>query len=296
VQVFEIGEQNGLPFFSLEFCSGGSLEKKLAGTPLPPQEAARLVDVLARAMEHAHKHGVIHRDLKPANVLLLEDGTPKITDFGLAKKVEETGQTATGAVMGTPSYMAPEQAGGKKEQLGPATDVYALGAILYECLTGRPPFRAASALDTVLQVLSEEPVSPKQLNAKVPQNLETICLKCLQKEPGRRYAGAAALAEDLRRFQAGEPIVARPVGSVERLGLWCRRNRLVASLLGTVAVLLVTGTVLATVLAFRANAAARYALEEKERADLKAEEAIRERERAEAFVGSSVYKCEPLVL
>jgi eukaryotic-like serine/threonine-protein kinase len=186
VQVHEVGEHDGLPFFSLELCPGGSLEKKLSGTPLPPQEAARLVELLARAMQAAHQKGIIHRDLKPANVLLAEDGTPKITDFGLAKKIDEAGQTASGAVMGTPSYMAPEQAGGRSKDIGPAADVWALGAILYECLTGRPPFRAATLMDTLFQVMSEEPVPPRLLNAKVPRDLETVCLKCLQKEPKKR--------------------------------------------------------------------------------------------------------------
>jgi WD40 repeat protein len=267
VQIFEIGEQDGLPFLSLEFCSGGGLDRKLAGTPLPPQEAAQLVEVLARAMEHAHRHGVLHRDLKPANVLLTEDGTPKITDFGLAKKVEEAGQTATGAVMGTPSYMTPEQALGKSDKLGPTTDVYALGAILYECLTGRAPFKAATALDTVLQVINEEPVPPMQLNAKVPRDLQTICLTCLRKEPGRRYAGAVALAEDLERFQKGVPVRAQPVGMVERSWRWCRRNQAVALLVGLVALLLVLGTAASSGLTI-------WAWQEKDRADTKATEAL----------------------
>jgi WD40 repeat protein/tRNA A-37 threonylcarbamoyl transferase component Bud32 len=230
VQIYEVGEHNGLPFFSLEFCPGGSLDKKLGGTPQPPREAAALVEKLAVAMEAAHQKGVIHRDLKPANVLLAEDGTPKITDFGLAKKLDAAGQTQTGAVMGTPSYMAPEQAGGSSKQVGPAADVYALGAILYECLTGHPPFKSAVPVDTVLQVLSEEPVPPSRLLPKCPRDLETICLKCLQKEPRKRYASAAGLAEDLRHFLAGEPIRARPVGAPERLWRWCRRNPLVAGL------------------------------------------------------------------
>jgi WD40 repeat protein len=230
VQIHEIGEHGGLPFFSLEFCGGGSLERKLAGTPLPPRAAAALVEQLAGAMQVAHDKGVIHRDLKPANVLLAEDGAPKITDFGLAKKLDEAGKTQDGSLMGTPSYMAPEQAGGKSKDLGPACDIYALGAVLYECLTGRPPFRAATPLDTVLQVVSDEPVSPTRLNARVPRDLETICLKCLQKEPGKRYARAQDLAEDLRRFQAGEPIRARPVGRLERAAKWVRRNPLVTAL------------------------------------------------------------------
>jgi serine/threonine protein kinase len=157
VQIHEVGEHHGLPFFSLEYCPGGSLDRKLAGTPLPPAEAARLDEVLARAMHAAHQKGLIHRDLKPANVLFAEDGTPKITDFGLAKKLDEAGQTQSGAIMGTPSYMAPEQARGASKQVGPAADVWALGATLYECLTGHPPFKAATAMDTIMQVLNEEP-------------------------------------------------------------------------------------------------------------------------------------------
>jgi serine/threonine-protein kinase len=205
VQIFEIGEAGGLPYFSLEFCPGGSLDRKLGGTPLPADEAARLAETLARAIEAAHRAQVVHRDLKPANVLLTAEGEPKVTDFGLAKKLDVQGQTQSGAVMGTPSYMAPEQAGGQKD-LGPAADVYALGAVLYKLLTGRPPFKAATALDTILQVVNEEPVPPQRLHSKVPRDLETICLKCLQKQPGRRYVSAEALADDLHRFRAGEPI------------------------------------------------------------------------------------------
>jgi len=224
VQVYEVGEHEGKPFFSLEFCPGGSLEKKLRGTPLPPAEAARLGETLARAMQAAHEKNVIHRDLKPANVLLAEDGTPKITDFGLAKKLDDVGQTASGTIMGTPSFMSPEQAGGKSKEIGPAADVYALGAILYKLLTGRPPFKAATALDTVLQVMSDEPVAVRQLQPKTPRDLETICLKCLRKEPGKRYATALELAEDLHRFLNDEPISARPAGRLERARRWCQRN------------------------------------------------------------------------
>jgi formylglycine-generating enzyme required for sulfatase activity/tRNA A-37 threonylcarbamoyl transferase component Bud32 len=240
VQIHEVGEHHRLPFFSLEFCPGGSLEKKLAGTPLPPREAAALVEKLAHAMQAAHHKGVIHRDLKPANVLLAEDGTPKVTDFGLAKKLDEAGQTASGAVMGTPSYMAPEQAGGKSGVIGPAADVYALGAVLYECLTGRPPFRAVTVMDTLLQVLEDEPVPPGRLNSKAPRDLETICLKCLDKEPSRRYASAADLAQDLRRFQAGEPVVARPSSLWRRGVKWARRRPALASLCFVLALALAT--------------------------------------------------------
>jgi serine/threonine protein kinase len=229
VQVFEVGEADGLPYFSLEFCAGGSLDGKLNGAPLPSLEAARLMETLARAIEAAHRAHVIHRDLKPANVLLTAEGEPKISDFGLAKKLDVQGQTQSGAVMGTPSYMAPEQAGGQKD-VGPAADVYALGAILYELLTGRPPFRAATALDTIMQVVSEEPVPPRRLQSKVPRDLETICLKCLQKQPMRRYASAATLADDLRRFRAGEPIQARPVSIFERVWSWTWRHPTAAAL------------------------------------------------------------------
>jgi tRNA A-37 threonylcarbamoyl transferase component Bud32 len=238
VQIYEVGEWRAgdvglpMPYFSLEFVDGGSLAARLDGTPLAARPAARLVQTLATAMQAAHERGIVHRDLKPANVLLTRDGRPKITDFGLAKQLDSVkGQTQTGAVMGTPSYMAPEQAGGKSKEVSPATDVYALGAILYELLTGRPPFKAANPLDTVLQVLSEEPVPPSRINVLLPRDLETICLKCLQKEPRRRYARAAALAEDLRRFQAGETILARPVGRAEKLLRWGCRNPALAGLL-----------------------------------------------------------------
>ena len=246
VQIFEVGAHQGLPFFSLEFCAGGSLDKKLAGTPLPPDKAAELVAKLARGVQAAHTARVIHRDLKPANVLLAEDGTPKVGDFGLAKKLDEQGGTGTGAIMGTPSYMAPEQASGKSKEVGPAADVYALGAILYECLTGRPPFKAATPWDTISQVISDEPVPPTQLNAKVPRNLETICLKCLRKEASQRYGSAAELADDLDRFRRGEPIRA-PVGTLERLGKWVRRNPLVAGLTAAAAILLLLVAVVSVV-------------------------------------------------
>jgi WD40 repeat protein/tRNA A-37 threonylcarbamoyl transferase component Bud32 len=281
VQVYEVGEHEGKPFFSLEYCGGGSLAQKLNGTPLPPHEAAALVETLARAMQAVHVHHIIHRDLKPGNVLLTEDGTPKITDFGLAKNLDEAGQTASGAMMGTPSYMAPEQTGRRSAQVGPLADVYALGAILYECLTGRPPFKAATSLDTILQVVNSEPVAPTQLQAKTPRDLETICLKCLHKEPSKRYASAAALAEDLQRFLAGEPIAARPVGRLERGWRWCRRNPAVAALLATVALTLLIGAGVATVLAVLASQNAERADQEAASARLAQQQSLRDAEEAQ---------------
>jgi len=230
VQIYEIGQHAGLPFFCLEHVEGGTLAQRLQGGPLPPHEAARLAETLARAMAYAYGCGLIHRDLKPSNVLLAADGTPKITDFGLAKRLAGSGGlTATGAVLGTPSYMAPEQAGGKKD-VTPLCDVYALGALLYEMVTGRPPFRAPTPMDTIMQVVNEEPVPPSRLQPGLPRDLETICLKCLQKEPHKRYASAEALADDLARFREDRPIMARPVSRLERAWRWCRRNPVVASL------------------------------------------------------------------
>jgi WD40 repeat protein len=318
VQIHEVGEADGKPFFSLEFCADGSLASKLDGTPLPPREAAGLVQTLALATEAAHRAGLVHRDLKPANVLLqtkpttdytdrtdakrpgtsssvssvlsVVDYLPKITDFGLAKKLDgATSQTASGAILGTPSYMAPEQAGGQSREVGPRADVYALGAILYELLTGRPPFKAATAMDTLLQVLSQDPVPLRRLQPKVPVDLETIALKCLHKEPARRYTSAAALADDLGRFLSGEPIVARPVSVAERMTKWARRRPAVAALAALVFVVAASG--LGGVLwqwrqaeAARAREAQRAEDEEKARA--RAEQARQDemtaRQRAEA--------------
>jgi tetratricopeptide (TPR) repeat protein len=237
VQIHDVGEQDGRPYFSLELVTGGSLAQKLKGTPLPEREAAQLVELLARAVQVAHERGIIHRDLKPGNVLLTPEGSPKITDFGLAKRLDAaSAPTQIGAIMGTPSYMAPEQAAGLPEILGPATDVYALGAILYELLTGRPPFRAATPMETVWQVLHEEPVPPSRMQPRLARDLETICLKCLQKEMPKRYAGALDLAEDLRSFQDHHPIRARPVGRLGRARKWVRRQPAMAALLALSAV------------------------------------------------------------
>jgi WD40 repeat protein len=232
VQVYDVGQQAGCPYLVLEYVDGGNLAQMLAGTPLPAQRAAQLVETLAQAIQYAHQQRVVHRDLTPGNVLLTAGGLPKISDFGLAKLLVGGGErTRTGAVLGTPSYMAPEQAAGRSKEVGPATDVYALGAILYETLTGRPPFRGESALDTLLQVTATEPVPPSRLQPRVPRDLETVCLKCLQKEPRRRYTTAGTLAEDLGRFLTGQPIRARPIGVGERLVKWARRRPAVAALL-----------------------------------------------------------------
>ena len=208
IKIFDIGEQDGLPYFSLEYLPGGSLSQQIGGKPQPFDHAARIVETLARAIHVAHQHKVIHRDLKPANVLIAADGTLKITDFGLVKRLEsDSKQTRSGSILGTPSYMAPEQARGDNQNVGPAADQYALGAILYDLLTGRPPFQGTSVLDTLEMVRSKEPVAPAQLQPKTPRDLETICLKCLEKDVARRYPDVLALAEDLRRYCAGETIL-----------------------------------------------------------------------------------------
>lgn len=262
VQVYEVGEHDCCPYFALEYVAGGSLDRYLQGTPQPPQIAAQFVERLAHAIHHAHQRGVIHRDLKPANVLLqiadcrlqigegkqaldemtptqsaisdLQSAIPKITDFGLAKLlgVNASSATQSGDLVGTPSYMAPEQVGECNAAISAATDVYGLGAILYELLTGRPPFRGATALETILQVQSVEPVSPSRLQPKCPRDLVTICLKCLSKQPRQRYVSALELAEDLRRFLGGQPIRARPVGPLGQVLKWTRRQPVVASLAG----------------------------------------------------------------
>jgi len=243
VQIFEIGQHDGLPFFTLEYVDGGTLTDKVRDHPLPAGEAAALVEQVARGIQFAHAKGLVHRDLKPDNVLLTSDGTPKVTDFGLVKRVEKGSDlTQSGAIVGTPSYMAPEQADRKGKTVGPAADVYALGAILYRLIAGRPPFHASTPLDTVLQVVSDDPVPPSHLQSMTPKDLETICLKCLRKEPEKRYACVRALADDLNRFLRGEPIQARPVGTIERGWKWVKRNPVVTALLAAVIVTLITGT------------------------------------------------------
>jgi WD40 repeat protein len=231
VQIYHVGDADGLPYFELEYVEAGSLDKRLDGTPWTARRAAELVEVLARGVAEAHRQGIVHRDLKPGNVLMAADGTPKITDFGLAKALNtDIALTATDLIMGSPSYMAPEQAEGKARQVGPLADVYALGAILYELLTGRPPFRSATVLETLQQVKAAEPVSPRRLLPGLPRDIETIALKCLHKDPAKRYDSACVLGEDLRRFLSGEPIVARPVSVWERSARWVRRKPALSAL------------------------------------------------------------------
>jgi serine/threonine protein kinase/Tfp pilus assembly protein PilF len=269
VQIYEVGEQAGCPYLALEFVSGGSLAQQLDGTPMVPRRAAELLLALARAVQHAHEQGIIHRDLKPANVLLTESGFAKIADFGLAKLLDaEHAHTHTGVVMGSPNYMAPEQAAGNVRAIGPVTDVYALGAILYELLTGRPPFQGGSMHDILRMVVTAEPVPPGRLRPRLPRDLETICLKCLEKEPARRYSSADALAADMQRFLAREPIQARAVSQGEKLWRWCRRKPGVSALIAALLLVFLAGS--SAVLwqwrrASRERDAARHAKERAER-------------------------------
>ena len=240
VQIFSIGESDGIPYLELEYVGGGSLHQHLNGVPKPPEEAARLIAALARGVAAIHERGLVHRDLKPSNVLLAIDGTPKVADFGLVKvRTSEQTLTPTGSILGSPSYMAPEQAEGRGGEVGPAADVYGLGAILYELLTGRPPFRGATIHQTLCQVIANEPVLPSRLTPGLPRDIETICLKCLQKKPIDRYTTAVALAEDVRRFLAREPILARPVAVWERGVKWARRRPGPATLVAALATSLV---------------------------------------------------------
>jgi serine/threonine protein kinase/Tfp pilus assembly protein PilF len=291
VQIHEVGEYKGFPYFSLELIEGQSLDKEIGGRPQPPRESAQLVETLAHAIHHAHQHHVIHRDLKPANILLqkkseirnskseneetgsssdfgfrISNFDPKITDFGLAKLLDtDNGATPTQALIGTPNYMAPEQAEGKSRDIGPRADVYALGAILYELLTGRPPFHGDSAMDTIWQVRNQPPTPPSRLGAGVPRDLETICLKCLDKEPRRRYAAASELADDLRRFLEGRPIQARPARPWQRLWKWARRRPAAATLAAASVLALMSAVALFPIYRQIAHQAALRSIDEKYR-------------------------------
>jgi tRNA A-37 threonylcarbamoyl transferase component Bud32 len=279
------------PFVALEYIEGGNLADRIQGTPLAPQDAAALLLPLAEAIHHAHQRGILHRDLKPANVLLASlpspsasggEGlgvrgvcSPRITDFGLAKQIEaDSSNTRTGVLLGTPSYMAPEQASGRHADVGPRTDVYGLGAILYEMLTGRPPFKADTVVNTINQVIEQEPVPPRSLQPSIPRDLDTICLKCLNKSPSGRYASAGALADDLRQFLQGKPILARPAGIAERAVKWLRRRPAAALLVGMSSLALAMVVVLWISFTFRLNEQKREAVEQRD-------EAIRQRKRAE---------------
>jgi serine/threonine protein kinase/WD40 repeat protein len=296
VQIFEIGEDRGRPFLALEYVPGPSLAQACAGAPQPARDAAKFVESLARTIHFAHEHGIVHRDLKPANILLpqgaressvhavVEDLAPKITDFGLAKEVTDAaGLTMSGAILGTPSYMAPEQASGDTSS-GPLVDVYALGAILYELLTGRPPFRGATVLDTLQQVQTQEPVAVRRLQPATPRDLETICHRCLAKDPARRYASAQFLADDLRRFLNDCPIVARPASPLERAWRWRRRNPLVANLSAVIGLLILVTTLVSVIMAVR--------FKERHDAAVTAEQtAVAERNRARSLLGEA-YRSE----
>ncbi|MFN0055795.1 MAG: WD40 repeat domain-containing serine/threonine protein kinase [Planctomycetales bacterium] len=248
VPIFEVGQHDGQHYFSMGFVDGRSLAARVVEGPLPPREAAQLVRDVAEAVEYAHCRGVIHRDLKPGNILLDGQGKPRVTDFGLAKQMhQDSGLTGTGQILGTPSYMPPEQAAGRIDQIDPRADVYSLGAILYCLLTGRPPFQAASPLDTLRQVVEKEPLAPRQLNPQVPLDLQTIALKCLEKNPARRYASALDLAAELGRYLNGEPVLARPVGRLERAQRWSRRNPALTAAAG-LGVLLLAGAIVVPVL------------------------------------------------
>lgn len=243
VPIYDVGDHEGQPFFSMGYVEGQSLKGSLANGPLPPRRAAELMRTIAEAVHYAHTRGIIHRDLKPANVLIDASGQPRVTDFGLAKRATtDSSLTATGQILGTPSFMPPEQAMGKINLVGPLSDVYSLGAMLYCLITARPPFQAATVVDTLMQVIEQDPASPRQLNPNVPRDLEVICLKCLRKEPEKRYASAIQLSDDLQRFLDDRPIQARPIGVVERTWRWIRRNKALASFYAACAMAIVMGS------------------------------------------------------
>ena len=290
VPIFEIGLHEGQHFFSMGYVDGCSLADRVRNGPLPPKEAAELTKKIAEAIAFAHSRNVIHRDLKPANVLLDQNGEPKVTDFGLARKTDtDSGMTRTGAVMGTPSYMPPEQAAGKTTEVGPLSDVYSLGAILYCLLTGRPPFQAANPIDTLLQVMEKEPVSVSTLNPEIQRDLETICHKCLQKELTKRYSSAQELADDLGRWLCGEPIQARAVSNAERAYRWVKRNPVVSGLTVASAVILAVGTTVSIVFGLAARKESQHARISELDAKRSEAVAIASKEQTERALASSSY-------
>ncbi len=273
VQIYEVDEFQNSPFFSLEYCSGGSLDLLIKNKSIEPELAAKLCVQIAAGVHAGHQKGIIHRDLKPANILLTDDQIPKITDFGIAKMTDEVGQTIAGSIIGTPSYMSPEQSEGKSDQIGPATDIYSLGAVLYECLTGRPPFQGKKIAEVLTQVRQKEVVPIRLLNEEVPIDLETIALKCLQKEPHRRYLTALELKKDLECYLEGRPIAARPITTLERSYRWVRRNPLVAGLGFSLLFTLLVGIIVSSSLAFWAWREKELATNEKNRAEQNEQEA-----------------------
>ncbi len=288
VPVHEIGEHEGRHYFTMDFVDGRSLAEEIREESLAPRRAAQILRTAAEAVQFAHEQGTVHRDLKPANVLLTGDDVPHITDFGLAKMLQSVDEesraelTASGQILGTPSYMSPEQASGKQELVGPASDIYSLGSILYACLTGRAPFVADSPVDTLLQVMKKEPVSPRELTPSVPKDLETICLKCLTKEPHRRYGTAQELADDLNRFLEGRPVIARPIGAISKTARWCRRNKAVAALLCLLFSSMAVGTYVSASYAVDAVRHARNEARHRAQAETARKEAEAERREAEA--------------
>jgi hypothetical protein len=281
VQIFEVGEAEDLPYYALEYVEGGSLADKLTGVPQPPGQAAELVERVARAVHFAHEHGIIHRDLKPGNILLTAEGTPKIADFGLAKQLDGTaGQSRMGEVLGTPSYMAPEQlsptASGTQQPLGPACDVYALGAILYELLTGRQLYTGDTPLNVLVRVLHEDPTPPRAYRPELPRDVETICLKCLAKAPGDRYASARDLADDLHRFLIGEPVRARPPSLLYRSGKFVRRHKPLVGAAAGIALALTAGIVATSLTALSEAHQRRLADQNAYQAEVARQEAVRE--------------------
>jgi serine/threonine protein kinase/tetratricopeptide (TPR) repeat protein len=279
VQIFDMGQHEGLPWFSLEFVDGSDLQKALNGKPREARSAAALVEAICRTMQYAHSHGILHRDLKPANILLDAAGNPKVTDFGLAKEVDSENSAATrdGTIMGSPSYMPPEQARGQIAEVTPKSDQYSMGAVLYQLLTARPPFITDRPLETVMQVINNEPVAPRQLQPAIPADLETICLKALQKDPAQRYDSCEAMADDLRRFLNGEPILARPVSWLQRTWRWCRRNPRIAVPSAAAGFSICLTAVIASWAWAATSAQAKQIADEKQKVEVQRDEADRQR-------------------
>jgi eukaryotic-like serine/threonine-protein kinase len=283
VQLFEFGSLDDSPFFALEYIDGGTLAERIKEFPMDSKEAAKLVESLARAMQVAHQRGILHRDLKPANILLTADGIPKISDFGLAKELlsDKQDETKTGTVMGTPSFMSPEQAMGNISELSGATDQYSLGAILYACISGRPPFMSSTTIETISQVVHKEPIPPRQLSVSIPVDLETICLKTLHKEPAKRYANCEELANDIKRFLNDEPILARPVSKLERGWRWCRRNPKIAIPSAMAGIFILSTATIASWAWAVTSAQAAVIAEERDNVKIQRDDAQRQRDEAD---------------